>query len=139
MEFRQRIRNLEGSSLVEVLMVIAAISILIILIASFPNSMNLVSKSQHQSLAREIAAKQIEDLRNLSYVNLVLGETQILDSRVSLLPSGNGKIIVENCDPDICVNDENTKTVTVTVLWKEATKDQKIEINTLISEGGLSK
>lgn len=120
-------------------MVIVAVSILIILIASFPNSINLVSKSQHQSLAREIATKQIEDLRSLSYVNLTLGEMQILDSRIALLPSGGGQILVESCDPSICTNDENTKVVSVSVFWKDSNQDQEVKISTLISEGGLSK
>lgn len=129
----------KGMTIVEIVMVIATISILVLLIASFPNSLNLVSKSENQSLAREIAVKQIDDLRALTYLNLTLGEAPITDSRLSLLPYGSGKVIVEDCSSQICTQNEKTKKVTAQVFWKEGNKNQEIKLETLISEGGLSQ
>ncbi|MBI2601182.1 prepilin-type N-terminal cleavage/methylation domain-containing protein [Candidatus Daviesbacteria bacterium] len=137
--FRKNLFPQRGFSLIEIMLAISTISILIILIASFPNAINLVTKSQHQSLAREIISKQIEDLRSLSYINLSLGETQLLDSRLSLLPNGNGKVLVESCDGTTCSNNEKTKKITVRVSWKEGSRTQDVNVSTLISEGGLSK
>lgn len=136
-----RLKKTEGNgfSFVELLLVIAAVGFLVVLLGSIPNSLNLIGKSKHESLAREILSKEIEDKRNITYANLVLGETNISDSRLVLLPSGEGKTLIEDCNPSICTNGENAKQVTVTVTWKEAGKLQTAKIKTLTGEGGLNQ
>ena len=106
---------------------------------NIPNALTLVGKSKHMSLAKEIASKQIEGKRNISYENLVNDTTAISDSNISLLPNGSGTVVVEDCDPTICTNSENIKKVTVTVLWKDNNKNQSIILNTLIGEGGVNQ
>lgn len=128
-----------GVSLVESILVVAVVGFTIILLANLPNAIGLVNKSRHLSLAREIAAKEIEDRRNISYINLVNDETAITDSRISLLPSGNGQVIVTDCDPLICANLEDIKQVTVTLQWKEGSKDQSVSLKTFIGEGGINQ
>lgn len=128
-----------GVSLIETLLVIVAVSAIVFLMANLPNAMGLVNKSRHLSLAREIAAKQVEDKRATSYINLVNDETAITDSRISLLPSGNGQVIVTDCDPLICTNDEHIKQVAVIVKWKEGSKDQQVSLKTFIGEGGINQ
>lgn len=128
-----------GVSLIESILVVAVVGFTIILLANLPNAIGLVNKSRHLSLAREIAAKEIEDRRNISYINLVNDETAITDSRISLLPSGNGQVIVTDCDPLICANLEDIKQVTVTLQWKEGSKDQSVSLKTFIGEGGINQ
>lgn len=128
----------QGFSLLEVIIVVATVGLLAILISSIPNSIRLVTKSRHTSTAREIAAKKIEEMREIQYGNLTVGETDITDSTLNLIPSGSGKIIVALCDPTICTKDENTKEVTVMVTWQEENTRQ-VTLSTLISEGGLSQ
>lgn len=128
-----------GFSLVELLLVITTVGFLVILMASIPNALNLVSKSKHVSLAREIATKQLEDQRSLHYTNLANGQVDIADSRVSLLPSGSGTVLIEDCSSAICTNNENTKQITVTVNWKSGGKDQNVVLKTLISEEGINQ
>lgn len=134
-----KINSARGISLIETLLAVAVVGTAVFLIANLPNAMGLVNKSRHLSLAREIAAKEIEDKRNISYINLVPDTTAIIDSRISLLPSGNGQVIVTDCDPLICTNDEYIKQVTVTVQWKEGSKDQQVSLKTFIGEGGINQ
>lgn len=130
----------KGVTLIELLLVVVAVGFLVVLLASIPNSLNLVSKSRHESLAREILTKQIEDQRALQYANLGNGTTSITDSRLPLLSAGSGTILIEDCDTvNICKNNEVAKQVTVTVVWKGGGKDQKLELKTIIAQGGLVK
>lgn len=129
----------KGTSLVELLLVITAIGFLILIIANLPNSLNLISKSRHLSLAKEMASKEIEDRRALQYINLADGETNITDSRKNLLPEFTGTTSVNNCPAVVCTQSEDAKMVTVTITWQEAGKTQTVKMDTLISQGGLSQ
>lgn len=132
-------RSKKGVSLVESLMAVAMLGILVLLLANLPSAMGLISKSKNISLAREIAVKEIEDKRSLSYINLANDTSAITDSRINLLPHGLGTVVVEDCNPEICTNDEPIKEVKVTVSWKESNKDQMITLNTFIADGGLNQ
>lgn len=138
----------KGLSLVEALLVVVIIGTVVLLLANIPNSLMLVGKSRHMSLAREIAAKQIEDKRSVSYNNIGLGSSPIGDSRLSLLPQGNGTVVVGtetspgvwvNCDISICANGEAIKQVAVTVNWVDNNKPQTITLKTMIGEGGINQ
>lgn len=129
----------KGTSLVELLMVIVVVASVVLLLANLPNAFILISKSKHLSLARELMAKQIEDKRAISYINLVNGTTTILDTRLGMLPNGSGTVLVEDCNVLICTNAEHVKQVTVTVNWKEGSKNQTINLKTFIGEGGLDQ
>lgn len=136
-------KNERGVSLVESLLIIFTVSFIVLLLANLPNSMSLINKSKHLSLAREIASKQIEDKRAINYANLADGTLEItpaVDSRISSLPNSGGTVVVEPCDEvNICTNAERIKLVTVTVNWTENGKAQKITLKTFIGEGGLNQ
>lgn len=129
--------NRQGSTLIEILMVVVCIGLLVVLITNLPPSIALIGRSYHQSLAREIASKQIEDKRIIPYENLAIGETVITDTRLSLLPSASGKVKIDNCNILVCTQNEDMKEVTVTINWKEISKDQEVVIKTLLTKGGL--
>ena len=131
--------NQRGVSLIESLLVIVIVASIVFLMANLPNALALVSKSKHLSLAREIALKQLEDKRMLNYDNLVNDNSPIVDSRLSLLPQGNGAVIVEDCDLQICTNGESVKQVTTTINWKDNNKAQTVTLKTMISKGGLNQ
>ncbi len=132
-------RDQHGFSLVESLLVIVMIGIIIVLMANLPNAFNLINKSNHLSLAKEIASKQIEDKRTVQYVNLVNNSSLVVDSRLSLLPQGSGSILVEDCSILICTNGEHVKQITVTINWKDMSKAQTVTLKAMISEGGLNQ
>ena len=132
-------KSQQGASLIESLLVIVVISSIVFLLANLPNAMNLINKSKHSSLAREIAAKQIEDKRMIKYANLVNDSSTITDSRLNLLPKGAGVVIIEDCDQRLCTNNERIKQVTVSINWKDNNKLQSISLKTLISKEGLNQ
>lgn len=129
----------KGISLVEVLLVVIILGLMVFLLSSFPNAVNLIGRSGHLSLAREIASKQIEDKRSESYQNLASGSTTLSDPRISLLPQGGGTVLIEDCPSTICTQSENVKQMTVTVNWKENNKSESVSLKTLIAEGGLNQ
>lgn len=133
--------NSKGLSLVELVLVIVFVGFLAILIASIPNSIGLIGKSTHVSQAREAASKKVEELRQTQYTNLTLtgGPVGYFDPSANLLPYGSAEYSVDDCSsPDpLCSNGELVKKVTVTIKWKEEDRDQKVELTTLVSEGGL--
>lgn len=132
----------QGLALVESLLVIVVSAAIVFLLANLPNAMNLINKSKHLSLAREIVAKQIEDKRVTNYLNLVNDTTIItssVDSRISALPNGSGTVLVEECPSSICTNGEHVKQVTVTINWKDNNKLQEVTLKTLIGEGGINQ
>ena len=131
-----------GVSLIESLLVVVTVAAIVFLMANLPNAIGLISKSNHLSLAREIALKQLEDKRATSYLNLVndtINITASSDSRMSALPNSSGTVKVEDCPASICTNGEQLKQVTVTINWTDNNKAQTVSTKTLIGEGGLNQ
>lgn len=131
--------NEKGVSLVESLLVVVAVSAIVFLLANIPNALGLITKSRHESLAREIAVKQIEDKRAINYINLVNDTSAIVDSRISLLPSGSGTVTIADCSTAICTNGEHIKQVSIVISWKDNNKDQNLTVETMIGEGGINQ
>ena len=134
----EKSRN-KGVTLIESLLVVVVVGGIVLLLANLPNAIGLIGRSRHLSLAREIIAKQVEDKRATSYINLVNDISSIVDPRIALLPSGSGQVQVEHCHPLICTHSENIKQIIVTVNWMENSKLQSISLKTLIGEGGLNQ
>lgn len=126
-----------GFSLVEILLVITIVGFIALLVSNLPYSIRLNSASNHQSIAKLIVAKQVEDLRAKTYANLANGTSAISDSRLSTLPQASGSIIISDCPIAICANGEHLKQVSVTVSWHENTYTQSAQLDTFIGEGGL--
>lgn len=132
-------RSQYGASLIEIILVVLALGFIVILMANLPNALGLIQKSKNVGIAREIALKQIEDKRAVSYINLVNGTTSISDSRLNLLPEGQGQVDVSDCEVAICTNAEPVKKIKVTVNWKNLNKTQTVFLETFIGEGGLNQ
>lgn len=130
---------MKGVSLIETLLVVVTIGFIVILMANLPSSLGLITKSKHLSLAREIAAKQIEDKRTVNYINLANGTSAISDTRLQSLPSGAGIVEVLDCSIEICTNSEALKHIKVTVSWIDNLKEQNISLETFVGEGGLNQ
>lgn len=130
--------NQRGIFLLESVLAVIVISGIVFLLANIPNSIALINKSKHLSIAKEIAAKAIEDKRSLDYSNLAQGTNiPVTDSRIDLLPSGTASITVALCGQVLCPNSESAKVVSVIVDWKESDKEQQFKMDTIISEGGF--
>ncbi|OGE25506.1 hypothetical protein A3C26_02235 [Candidatus Daviesbacteria bacterium RIFCSPHIGHO2_02_FULL_39_12] len=130
---------MKGFSLIEMLLVVVTVSTIVFLLASLPNAFLLMTKSKHLSLAREIASKQIEDIRATAFVNLINDTTEISDIRLNQLPDAAGAKIIADCEAAVCTNEENIKQVTVTVSWKDNNQLQSVSLNTFVGEGGINQ
>lgn len=128
-----------GVSLIESLLVVVAVAVLVFLMANLPNAMGLINKSKHLSLAREIAAKQIEDKRAISFSNLVNDTSPISDTRINLLPQGSGSVTVTDCEASVCTGGESVKKISVSILWKDRNINQTVTLTTLIGAGGINQ
>src|SRR3989338_8490995 len=97
---------MKGFSLIEMLLVVVTVSTIVFLLASLPNAFLLMTKSKHLSLAREIASKQIEDIRATAFVNLINDTTEISDIRLNQLPDAAGAKIIADCEAAVCRSEE---------------------------------
>lgn len=127
----------DGISLIEIVVTMMVIGFVILLITNVPQAIRLITNSNHESLAKDIVSKQIEDLRNQGYSLLSNGTTTINDSRLNQLPTSSSSVIVSSCSVAICPNNEHTKQVEVKVTWSDQGKIGNVDVYTLISEGGL--
>lgn len=121
-------------------LVIAAVGFLALLIGNLPSSLSSINKSRHISEARDIAGKEIDSLRKLTYNGLSLtgGPVDFIDPGLSNLPSATATYEVDGCPTDICTNDESVKEVKVNVNWDEQGDKKTVELTTLVAEGGLN-
>lgn len=132
-------KNEQGVSLIESLLVVVTTVAIVFLMANIPNALGLITKARHLSLAREIVIKALEDKRATSFANLVNDTTPVSDPRTTLLPQGAGTVTVADCDPLICTSSEPVKKISVEIIWKDFGKEQKITLDTFIGEGGLNQ
>lgn len=126
-----------GFSLVELILVIAVAIMILAVLTNFTPAMGLITTSGHETTAREITAKRIEQIRAQGYDNLANGTSPISDSKISSLPQGAASTTVADCPGNVCTQNEPIKYVTIQVSWNENNKPVNFSVNTLISKGGL--
>ena len=131
------IKTQQGFSLIEVVLVVMIVGLTLVLFSNLPNSLNLIGISDHTSLAKDIATKQIEFERLRGFSVLVDGTSSISDPRIANLPTGSATSVVEPCPSDIYKKNESIKKVTVTVSWQDKGQPKSVSLVTLISQGGL--
>ncbi len=131
------IKNTDGLSLVEVIIAVFLIGAIALVIANIPNAINLVTGSQSESRAREVAAGVLEDARFSGYDNLANGTTAINNSKLNSLTNMAGAVTISDCPPEICTQSEQVKKVSVLISWTENQEPKNITVVTLVSKGGL--
>lgn len=134
MKFKEK-----GISLIEIILVAGVVIALTLLLTSLPSSMSSINKSRQTSLAKEIALKELERLRNQNYENLVEGSNSFIDADLNKLPSALGIYEIIPCSPLICTLDEDMKEIKVVVSWNESGDNKNVELSTLVLNGGLGQ
>ena len=129
----------KGISLVEIVLVAAAVIALALLLGTLPSSMSSINKSRHASIAREIAAREIEYIKKQPYENFLEGVNTFTDLSLNNLASGSAYYEIKACPAEICTNEEEMKEVKVSVSWSESGEPVKVELVTLIYAGGIGQ
>lgn len=128
-----------GASLVELIIVVAALIFLALLINNLPSSVSSISRSRRMSIAREIVERKVEQLRRTDFNGLANGTEAFTDANLSSLPAGSGKVVVEDCPTSICTQSEKIKKIKAVVFWNESGQNDTVEVETFISQGGLGQ
>lgn len=133
------LKRSDGFSLTEVIVAIFLLGIVILVIASLPQTINLISLSQTESEVREVAAKKLSDVRLTGYDNLPIGTTNFSDSRLNGLSGLSAVMEVVDCPLTICPegNAVKLKQVTITIDWNENNAAKHFQLDTLVGQGGL--
>jgi type II secretory pathway pseudopilin PulG len=134
-----KIKNQRGISLIELILVVVAVGVLAVLIASLPASIQSIRNSGNTSLAKEIANKEIDLLRKQPYSGLSNGMNTFTDASLFKLPSPAAQYEVSDCPIEVCASGEVAKKIKVTVFWQEAGVVKKVELSTLMTERGLGQ
>ena len=127
----------KGVSLVELVLVVAAVGFLALLVSNLPSSISSINKSRHASLARDIAGKQMDYLRRQTYANLSEGTESFFDSSLNNLPGALATYEIEECPLEVCLDQESAKEVKVKVIWNESGDSKSVELVTIVGEGGI--
>lgn len=127
-----------GFSLVEVVVIIAVAGMIVLFLGNLPSSLGLIGSSKQETVVNQIINEEIERLRSLGHENISPGTSTISDSRITSLPNSTSEVLIEDCPPSLCSNGEQKiSQVTITISWTSSGKPKKIEVKTLVTEGGL--
>lgn len=129
--------NLNGFSLIEVIIVIFLLGAILLVIANIPQVIRLVTGTQYESIIREVTAQKVEDIRLAGFDSLADGTTTISDPRLNSLPNLSGNTIIEPCPFSLCTNGELAKQVTITFTWTDNAEPKRFSVTTLVAKGGL--
>ena len=136
-DYHQHCRE-RGFSLVEIVLVAATAVFLGILIISLVSPVASINKSRHTSIALEVANRQIESLRKQAFEK-GNGADSFYDNKLSLLPGSTASYEIDDCPIGVCTLEEKVKQVKVEVSWSESGEIKKVELVTLVGEGGLGQ
>lgn len=134
-------RSEGGFSLVELVLVASAVIFVGLLIMSLPSAISSIDRSRHASIAKEVANRRLEELRKVSYANLANGTNVFNDADLGSLNQSSAHYEIEDCPATICTDPGvyRIKQVKVRVLWNESGDNKKVELATLVGEGGLGQ
>jgi len=121
-----------GFTLIEVLITLALVSVLISIFFTATNIWRWIRHVRWQTFAKQIASREIEQLRNTPYDNLPASGS-FSDSNMTKIPQGSGQmnIAVVNGQADL-------SQVKVTVFWVQEGQTKSIQLDTLMSKNGLN-
>jgi type IV pilus assembly protein PilV len=127
MRSKPTVKSKEGFTLIEIMIALVVLSIGLIALAGLQMSAirgNTLSK--RMTTAVSIANARIEQIKNMPYANIQSeSSTQVTESNMTF----TRQVTVSN---DIPVAD--TKTVNVTVTWKNGAKSHTVPISTVITQ-----
>jgi type IV pilus assembly protein PilV len=127
MRSKPTVKSKEGFTLIEIMIALVVLSIGLIALAGLQiSAMRGNTLSKRMTTAVSIANARIEQIKNMPYANIQSeSSTQVTESNMTF----TRQVTVSN---DIPV--ANTKTVNVTVTWKNGAKSYTVPISTVITQ-----
>lgn len=129
----------KGISLIEIILVAAAVIALTLLLGTLPPAMSSINRSRHISMAREIVAREIEYLKKQPYTDLLEGVNLFTDPNLNSLTNGSAGYEIKSCSDLVCTHGEDIKEIKVSVSWSEAGEPNKMELVTLVYAKGVGQ
>jgi len=128
----------KGTTLVELLMALAVISIgLLALYSAIIFGMTIHLKIKHRNLAYNMGGKEMEIIRNTAFTSLSLqNEGPFIGSfpEMSQLPHGEGLLTISPYQ-----GNGDIKQIEIKVRWQEFGEQKDIKLSTLVYKEGLNQ
>jgi hypothetical protein len=134
------VQNQKAFSLVEIVIIVMIAGFIVLLLSNLPSSLKLIGVSTHESKAKDLAQKKVEDVRGTPFVNISLGTTPVSDPGLSSLPGGSGEVLIEPCPDTICTTQAEKDLIrqaTIKISWQEQGNQKDVQVTTLVTDGGL--
>ncbi len=133
MSIYSRGKTQAGFTIIEVVVTLFILGVTLVLFQVTAHSVALNKYSRYKEVAVRIADQKMQTLRITPFASFPTSGT-FSDSRMSLLPSGQGSITVTDINSTL-------KDVKVTVTWLNSknTANQQIEVRTYVAQGGLGQ
>jgi type IV pilus assembly protein PilV len=121
------VKREDGFTLIEIMIALVVLSIGLVALAGLQiSAMRGNTLSKRMTTAVSIANARVEQIKNMPYANIQSeSSTQVTESNMTF----TRQVTVNNDSPVA-----NTKTVNVTVTWKNGSKSYMVPISTVISQ-----
>ncbi|MGE5298129.1 MAG: type IV pilus modification PilV family protein [Acidobacteriaceae bacterium] len=131
MQIRTKIGKQEGTSLIEVLILLFLIASMLVLYGAAVNTLTMSKRLRNENYAYHIANKQMEELREQNVTALPASGT-ITDPMLANIPSSSGDFTVTNHGVFT-----GLKELTVTVSWNDG-RARQIQLKSVAGSGGIN-
>lgn len=123
-----------GFSLVEVIIAMGLILVTVMIFGVALSALPLTKTARNSNIAYHVAAKKIEEIRNLPFGSLPASGS-FTDSAMSQMPSGaTASLTVQNYS-----GSSQIKQITATISWTENGNGKSTTLDTLVASGGLNQ
>lgn len=123
----------KGFSLIEVIIALAMTVLTVTIFGAVLNSLPLTKHARNQNLAYHMAAKKVEELRNIDFASLP-ASSSFTDPGFADLPGASGSFTIVNYG-----GSSSIKRLIVTVSWAESGVTKSVILETLMSDKGLNQ
>ncbi len=130
----------EGFTLIEVLITMMILSgVMTALLSCFIYGLNIISRMKQTAVATQIIQEQLEDIRDMTYDEIVSLGTSFDNAGFEQLSTWSG---CEEASGAIAVESslgDDIKKITVTVQWTYRGRAQREDLVTFITREGINK
>lgn len=124
-----------GFTLTEIVIAIGLLGFIFLFYNTMTQTIAFTNRGRFDDIGLSIAVEQLETYRSLDFNLLEAGTTAIVDSDLSLLPSGAGEVTISDYE----YADSGIKQIDVVVTWVNHGSARDVTLNSLVTTGGIGK